>query len=315
VIDAPNGPRSLKGKRVFACALLAVFLLGARATPSPPPSPIPDDDPQAAQIFHAARVGWNTGDYPRYATYVVDVAYTRSDTKKNDTKPIVRHYDTYEDLRRNLVFARVFSREEEAHPYLPPPGTVFVVNGKALNRKAPDDPLGSFAIGINNDYGIALDSKPITTVSSSVDAAQSSSLIVIGRTGTAQRTYALRMIDTLDDADGRTYHVGLTPLRDPQRNRLRELWVDAKTSVVKRVLVSANFNRDPLNRVAWLIEYHIVDGAPYIARESAQGPLDCGHGLVAEGVIVSFEDFKQLSIVPLNLSIGISTPADVTDKP
>jgi hypothetical protein len=306
VIDAPNGPRVTFG-RAFVCALLTVALLGARAKPSP--SPIPDDDPQAAQIFHAARVAWNAGNYPRYATYVVDVSYVR-----NETHPIERHYDTLEDLRRNLVFAHTFSREEESHPYLPPPGTLFAVNGKVVNKKTVD-PLGSFAIGINNDYGIALDSKPLTAVNSSADAAQSSSLVVIGRTGTTQRTYSLRMIETLDDVDGRTYHVGLTPLRNPERNRLREIWVDAKTSVVKRVLVSANFNRDPLNKVPWLIEYRDVDGSPYIVRESAQGPLNFGNGVIAKDVTVSFEEVKQLLSVPLNLSIGIGTPADVTDTP
>jgi hypothetical protein len=305
--------------RTIAGAFVAVALLGVQAAPSP--SPVPDD-PQAEQIFHAARVAWSLRTYPRYATYVVNVAYT-----KNRTQLFVRHYDTYEDLHRNLVYARTLSGEERAHPQ-PSFGFTFM-----FQKKVPDDPLGSFAIAINNDYGVAIGSKPIAAVNDSFEAAQSSdpladdnqhgadndmessTFVVIGRTQTTDRTYAVHLIETLDEADERIYHLGLTPLRNPQRNRLRELWVDAKTSLVKRALVSAAFNRAPLDKVPWLVDYHVIDGAPYIAQEAAQAPLNFGKAGTVTGVTVSFEDVTPLSTIPINLAIGITTPPDVTDTP
>jgi hypothetical protein len=211
------------------------------------------------------------------------------------------------------VYADSFSHEEEADPATPH-GTNFGIFGMVINKEQPDDPLGSFAVGINNDYGVAVDGKPIIAFYNSIDAGQSSNLVVIGHTATSERVYALRLIETLDDADGHTYHLGLTPLRDPDRNRLRELWVDAKTSMVKRILLSANFNRAPLDKVGWLVEYHIVDGAPYITREVAQGPLDFGKAGIAKNVVVSFEDLKELSSIPARLSVSIGTPPETTDS-
>jgi hypothetical protein len=297
----------MKHWRAAAGVLLAITLLGV--SPAPSPSPVVDD-PQAEQIYRAVRTAWNGENYPRYATYVVHVAYTK-DTG-DDKKPMARHYETYEDLRRNLVYAQSFSAEEEANPATPH-GTNFGILGMVLNKEQEDDPLGSFEVAVNNDYGIALSGKPITAFYNSLDAADSSNLVVIGHTGTTERTYAVRLIETLDDADGRTYHLGLTPLRFPERNRVRELWVDAKTSFVKRMLLSANFDHAPLDKVAWIIEYHMVDGAPYIAREVAQGPLDFGKAGIAKDVTVSFEDIKPLSTIPFELRIGIHGHPGVTD--
>ena len=88
------------------------MLLGEDSRPAPTSIA---DDAQAERIFHAARMLWNNGNYPRYTTYLVRVSYTKGG---NPIRPIVRHYDTYEDMRRNLVYARAFSREEEAVPYI-----------------------------------------------------------------------------------------------------------------------------------------------------------------------------------------------------
>jgi hypothetical protein len=286
------------------------------------PAPI-IDDPLADKIYHAARVAWGVAGYPRYATYIVDVTYT-----KNTAQSIERHYDTFEDLQRNFVYARTLSSEERADT--PAPRFFNFV----FTRKPPDDPLGSFAVGINNDYGLAIGSKPITAVNESLEAAQapkrldddddtasddaskspsSPSLVVIGRTQITDRTYAVRLIETLDEPDGKTYHLGLTPLRNPERHRLRELWIDAQTSLVKRILVATNFNRAPLNKVAWLIDYRIVDGAPYIARETAEGPLDFGRAGHLTNVTISFEDVQPLARIPVERIIGITTPPDVVD--
>lgn len=40
------------------------------------------------------------------------------------------------------------------------------------------------------------------------------------------------------DADARTYHLRLTPRRDPDRNRLRELWIDRDSYSVRRFIAT-----------------------------------------------------------------------------
>jgi hypothetical protein len=40
------------------------------------------------------------------------------------------------------------------------------------------------------------------------------------------------------DADARTYHLRLTPRRDPDRNRLRELWIDRESYAVRRFVAT-----------------------------------------------------------------------------
>jgi hypothetical protein len=297
-----NG-RSVMRTFIHAAAAIALVLgVGDRARADVP------TDPQA--IFAAARSAWAFTSYPRYANYAVAVHYTNNGTH------VVRHYDTLEDLRRDIVFAQTFSREETANPDTPH-GTNFGALGMTVNADQPDDPIGPLALAVTYDFGISLASRQtqVAQMGSQVTAPQR--LVVIGRAGASARTYNVRLIEMLDD--GKTYHLGLTPIKDPGRNRLREMWVSTQTYITQKILVAENFASKPYTDVAWLVTFKQIDGGPYIAEEEAQGALDFGDAGSLENVTISFEEIHETSNLPAYGTVGINgvdgNPAKFVTEP
>jgi hypothetical protein len=279
-----------RSSRIAAAALAALLSFGA--TPAAPAAPVPSAAPastDAYAIFDAARKAWSAGAYPRYAEYVAVVSYHKG------TKFVRRSWETTEDLRQGLVFSRGFSREEQARPYVPHGINVGIL-GWNMNPVQPDDPIGHVAFAIDQDYGLAAGGRHVASVTNwSQVEARSSALPVIGRTGTVARDYDVRLIETAVDAIGPEYHLALTPLRDPEQHRLRELWVDGKTSLPEEAVVDGIGSRPPLTKVRWRVEYRQTQGATYIARETALAPVDYGKAGMLRDVTVSFEELALRS--------------------
>lgn len=298
---------------VAAILALTPFLAGGTVraqdvSPTPAASVSPATaDPEGERIFEAARRAWNGSNYPRYTTYTVGVRYQKG------SRWITRHYATYEDMRRNLVFARVFSPEEEANPKTPH-GINLSIGPIVINPDHPEDPIGPLALGINQDYGISPASSPIKALNDAEDVANASELPVIGHTLTKVRDYDVRLIGTETAPDGAVIdHLGLTPLHDPKRLKLREMWVDAKTYVVRSLLLASNFNGSPLSGVSWRVDYRIVDGAPYLDTETAQAPVTYrGQGTLRD-VTIAFTDVNELAHLPWSMQVGIHPGAWITD--
>jgi len=113
----------------------------------------------------------------------------------------------------------------------------------------------------------------------------------------------VRLIEMLDN--GMTYHLGLTPVADPKRYRLREMWVSAQTFITQKVLIAANFSRQPYTEVPWLVTFRQIDGGPYISEERAVGALDFGDAGSLEDVTISFEGLASTSALPPYGTVGI----------
>jgi hypothetical protein len=282
--------------------LLAIALAAGAAGAARADAP---SDPQA--IFAAARKAWAFTSYPRYANYSVSVHY------RNGAANVTRHYETLEDLRRDIVFARTFSREETANPSFPPGGVNFGIMGMTLNADQPDDPIGPLALAITYDFGISLSERTTQVAQLGSQITSPARYPVIGRSGTSARIYNVRLIEMLDN--GQTYHLGLTAVADPNRYRLREMWVSAKTFVTQKILIAANFSRKPYTEVPWLVTFKQIDGGPYISEERAQAALDFGEAGSLQDVTVSFEDLTSTSSLPPYGTVGIDggAPEFVTE--
>ena len=262
-----------------AVVALFCFALGA--------SPAPDAAPEADAIFARVRAAWGAGAYPRYASYATIVEFHK------DARHIKRTWDTVEDFRHATVFSRKFSREELASPPDAPRGiNIAIPFLGTLNKVQPLDPVGHVAFAVDQDYGISPADRRFTAATSvwALDAA-SKTLSVIGHTGVTARTYDVRLIETLKDDRGVEYHLGLTPLRDPQKNRLRELWVDATTWLPEEAVVAGIGNRAPFDAVPWRIEFRQAHGATYVARETALADVDFGKAGLLRWLTVSFDEF------------------------
>lgn len=281
-------------------ALLLVTALGAAPT-----APL-----DAETIFENARQAWAHGAYPRYATYATVVDF------HNGPHHLRRTWDTIEDFRHESVYSRKFSREESANPPPPPRGiNIDVPFFGTLNKDQPADPVGHVAFAVDQGYGIAAVQMHIESVTSaSAFDAKRSTLAVIGHTGVIARTYDVRLIETAVDDVGPEYHLALTPLRDPDRYRLRELWVDGKTWLPEEAIVAGIGNRPPLTTVRWRIEFRQVEGATYVARESALADVDFGAAGILHGLTVSFEELAPTSNPPAwQWSIGMSDDRPLSD--
>jgi hypothetical protein len=281
--------------RVIAAALT----LATCAAASPAPAVAAPPDPYA--IFAASRKAWGAGAYPRYAEYVAIVSY------RNGTKTVRRTWETLEDIRHGFVYSRAFSREERANPTTPHGINIAIPIIGALNKVRPDDPIGQVAFAIDQDDGLAPSGRRlISTNSLSTLDAQSSKLPVIGHTGTVVRDYDVSLIETAVDALGPEYHLRLTPLRDPDRHRLRELWVDGTTWLPEESVVAGIGNHPPLTKVLWRVEYRQAQGATYIARETALADVDYGAHEMLHDVQVAFEEVDLRSF-PSPYRFGFSS--------
>jgi hypothetical protein len=266
----------------------------------------------ADQIFRAARKAWSFIAYPRYATYTIVTRFRNGQTN------VTRDYDAIADLRRDIVFARTFSREEIANPSIPHGinvqfGSINGQGGAQANTEQNPDRIGPLALSVNYSFGISLLPQKTAVVSSGKDIQFPPNLPVIGTTGARTHDYTVRLIETLDG--GKIYHLGLEPTHDPGRLRLRQMWVDAATFVTRRILISGNFNKDPYETVPWLIEFTRIGGADYITTETAEAPLDFEENVSLPNVTISFEELKLLSAMPQYGSVGANDSSEALAEP
>ena len=285
--------------RLVATALTLATCAAATTPPAPAPGP---SDPYA--IFDASRKAWGAGAYSRYAEYVAVVSF------HNGPKYMRRTWETVEDIRHGFVYSGTFSREEQAHPTTPHGIVVSVPFFGEINKVQPVDPIGQVAFAIDQDYGLAPTERRLVSTNSLIALdKQSAKLPVIGHTGTVIRDYDVSLIETTVDAQGPEYHLRLTPLRDPDHHRLRELWVDGMTWLPEEAVVAGIGNRPPLTKVPWRIEYQQTKGATYIARETALADIDYGRAGMLHDVQIAFQEVDLRSFPnPYRFGFSSSVP-------
>jgi hypothetical protein len=282
---------------------------------------VPAAASNADALFVAARRARSESAYPHYAVYATVVRF------RLGSRPVISTWDTVEDLRRRIVHAHGLSREEAAHPHVPHginfgitagpsgvlgPGELPVV-GTVLNPEPEADPIGQLTFAVDQDFGIALDAQSITaTANMSEVAASVTTLPHIGRTGTIARIYEVTDLGDAEENGVALHHLGLRPLRDPRRYRLRELWLDARTSLPMRAIVAGIGNRAPLDSVNWRVDFAQVQGGTYLARETALEPLNTRDGRL-DGVTVTFEELRPTNRLTPQESLGLSGDVGTKD--
>ena len=299
-------------------SVAAALLIGTAVGASPPSAQPLLSDPQA--IFANARVARTGSAYAHYAVYATVVRFRREDDSRAK-----RSWDTVEDLHRRLVHAQALSRQDAANPHVPhgfnigidvgPGGPVMGIppKGRIVTPEHDGDPIGAVTFAVDQDFGLALNAPSIAaTPDMSVVASSAVSLPHIGRTGTIARTYAVTDLGDVVENGGVRHHLGLRPLRDPRRYRLRELWIDGSTSLPTRAIVAGIGNRAPLDSVDWRVDFIQVQGGTYISRETALAPLDTDEGRL-DDVSVTFEELRPTNRLTAEESLGLSGEVGTTD--
>ncbi len=123
-------------------------------------------------------------------------------------------------------------------------------DGAAMSRRIDTDPMGNLQF-IRPLFNGAIDPGPpaadifalplLVGPGSASPAADGSStpLPVIGRV-LATGEYDYKVTRAVSETMGKdtVYHLYLEPRRDPDRNRLREIWIDADTALLRRALAN-----------------------------------------------------------------------------
>ncbi|MDQ6942599.1 MAG: outer membrane lipoprotein-sorting protein [Candidatus Eremiobacteraeota bacterium] len=284
----------------------------------------------ADALFLAARQARSQSAYARYARYATVVQY------RNGARTVTRAWDTIEDLRRRLVHARALSRQDGTNPHVPhginvrgtiaagvarpvPPGAMSgpppsVAYSTIFNAERADDPIGQLTLAVDQDFGLAIDA---ARIGATMDMSTISSSVVvlphIGRSGTIARTYEVTDLgDAVEDGVA-LHHLRLRPLNEPYRNRLRELWLDAKTSLPVRAVVAGIGDRRPLDAVRWRVDFAQLEGGTYVARETALAPIDYGKAGMLYDVTITFTELHPTNHLTPEESLGLSGSVGTTD--
>jgi len=250
----------------------------------------------AGAIWLHARSAVTTASYPRRIDYTIAVSGL------DGSRPVSDHYRAGCDPNDGAIRLFPISDEELAQPPPVPHGVNFAFaiglsegrNSPAVaaipaERPAPSpDLLGEPLLSPAYMFGLRY-------AAATLDAAPNAenSLRVIAIVSAQSPAYSVVLVDTPSIDGVPTYHLKLTPLRKPKQNRLRELWVGTADYLPRRAVIGGNFTVAPLVDVPWTVDFSIVDGAPYIARESAAAMLYLAHKRVIGDAAIAFQDIHE----------------------
>lgn len=236
----------------LCCALVAAFgrvsvaaahaaAPAARVAMAPTPLPSPDDllaairnrfrshrPPPPYEVYVISRKQMTNYGYPDYNDTYTDYVWYRS----SDHAALERRETTLGYVG-NMHFARPLFNQ----PTDPGPPTADVFEPAPLHTLAP------------NFVPTPEASRPPTLV-----------------TVTARGEFDYRV--TSVDREGNEIHLKLVPKRQPDRNRLRELWVDAKTLDLRKLVATDKLFIDggPVYPVLFTVNFKMFEGIPVITH-------------------------------------------------
>ena len=284
---------------------LFALLLGAVAGAQAAAAPALLSDPY--QIYARTRTAWEAQRYPDYLSYTIHVQVDERGVLKS------KHYHAVYQQPNGKLYVAAVSDEERAQPPVPTGMTIHLLPKRqnvALFDKRVGDPgqavdyLGipmlspnySFGLGVPPPGAATSDADLIAQIRSeyrdpmpivrATQTAQDGQLKSIAAITVIARRYTIELagIENIEGAD--CYHLVLHPSREPQRFRLRDLWIDVVNYQTKRLLAANNFTN---SQVPWLVTFADVNGARYIESEVAQAPVGVGAHRY-EHAQITFED-------------------------
>jgi hypothetical protein len=235
------------------------------------------------------------------AQYPPRIAYTIAITGVDGETPAAGHYRAVCSADGGSIRVFPISDEQLAQPPDPHGVNMYVNIALSTGRNAPavaalpvghpapyQDFLGWPILSPTYTFGMRYGTGGIAPPSPGESA-----LRVIAIVSAQAPEYRVDLIDTPVVDDVTTYHLRLTPLRRPKENRLRELWVGETDYLPRRAVIAGNFTIAPLVDVPWTVDFSILNGAPYIARESAEQTLYFAHHRVVRDAVVAFQDIRE----------------------
>lgn len=260
-------------------------------TTAPPPSV------DAWSIFAHSRSAVTSVAYPWRLDYTIAVSGLDGE------RPVTDHYRARCEPETESLQLFPISDEQANQPPPVPHGFNFSVTagicmrfGSCAGIKIPaghpapyEDLIGEPLIAPTYMFGLRYRSVPQNVKPVGSETA----LPVIATVSTTNRDYDVTLVgeETVDDVQ--TYRLRLKPLRAPKDNRLRELWVGTGDYLPRKAVVAGNFTIAPLVDVGWTIDFTVIDGAPFVATETAADTLYLPHHRVVRHAVIAFENIRE----------------------
>jgi hypothetical protein len=112
------------------------------------------------------------------------------------------------------------------------------------------------------------------------------------------REYTIVFAGTERLASGDAYHLMLTPLRNPEINRLRDLWIDPTSYATVRLAVQGLFEGKPYDGARWIVTYVPLGSRYYVANIRSAEPLRFGMDRIVTGLEYDFVSYDFPSTIP-----------------
>jgi hypothetical protein len=277
----------------FAALVLPPLILAGVAQAAP------TDDAYA--IYDRARQVWFQQSYPDVIQYQTTIRVAEGDRVEQE------HFRSEATSDGDVRLAGV-SEEETSDPHQAS-GVNFKLHFEFGWNTHSDGPLASRTddahrkesspdyLGtplISPIYSFGLDDR--VNSANSQQAAQPNTvpnLPTIATVFAVNRNYDITLIGQEPLGGFLTYHLQLKPLRNPQRYRLRELWIDAYTYHVLQLAVQGNFVNSPMKDVPWLVTFQDIGGSTFIESETTQAPLVFKHDRTFTTASIRFNDITE----------------------
>ncbi len=229
------------------------------------------------KVFRAVRDAVTALEPPPYIRYVTVVEY------ETTIGTSTRHFRTTEAPQRDRISVSAISREEVLDP--PNPfGTNVVIFGfkpDSKKRRLERDHLGVPALSPLYTFGLT------ERAPRSKNREDTSGLPVIGRTAAVNSAYDVAC-SRVEDA----YALRLRPTRDPARNTLRELLVDAGTLLPRTAVVRGNFDSPSLRGTSWTVTFQPCFATLCVAEERTEDAFVAPDRVRVQRMRIAFEKLE-----------------------
>ncbi|HEX3368960.1 MAG TPA: hypothetical protein VHS56_05220 [Candidatus Cybelea sp.] len=251
----------------------------------------------AYAIWLHARAAVTSAPYPARLDYTIAI------TGLDGQSPTSDHYRASSDTSNGSVRVFPISDEQLAKPPPLPHGINFSINAaiclgycwvihQPIGHPAPyQDLIGEPLLEPTYMFGLRYSIPQKTTQQQD----EATTLRTIAVVSTRAPVYRVELIDQPELGGVATYHLRLTPLRKPKENRLRELWVGANDYLPRRAVTAGNFTISPLTSIPWTVDFTVLNGAPFLSKESAGRDLFLGHRRIVRDATIAFEDIREPS--------------------
>lgn len=268
-------------------------------------------DPDPYVILDNARSYWLSQHYPAYINYAIKIGVVERGAQRDET-----YQSAYNNVTGD-IWLNPRSDYEQAHPATGkgvtfcfmqcPPGPQpdrhvdffgvpllspiydFQLAPLARSTAPPTPSPMDIVLQVRKEFNDPL--PPGRTLRPASPTPHEPATIATVRV--SNRRYTVVNVGIEDVSGIACFHLKLTPVAEPDKYRLRDIWVDTTSSATVQLNVSGNFIDGPGAEVPWTIKFAEINGTRYIAEERTTAPLRYGGARYSE-VRISFNDITAV---------------------